>query len=87
MKLEVLKFSSPTCGPCKLLSKVLENVTGITEVSANTDGMKLFVKYNVRKVPTLIFLKDGVEVHKEVGAISLTKYNDIINDIKFSKEL
>ncbi len=75
--IEVLKFSSPTCAPCKILSKTLEGVEGITEVI----DMEVFKQYGVRKVPTLVFLKDGEEVKRLGGLIPLTTYNEVLKEI------
>jgi len=86
MKLEVLKFSASWCGPCRVLSNTLKDVEGITQVDIDKD-METARKYGIRSVPTLVFLKDDKEVHRQSGAISLDKYNQILDEIKFSKEL
>lgn len=86
MKLEVLKFSAQWCPPCRVLAQTLNDVEGITSVDIDKD-METARLHNVRSVPTLVFKKDGVEVHRISGAISLDKYNQILDDIKFSKEL
>lgn len=78
--IEVLKFSATWCGPCKMLSKTLEGVEGITNVDIDTQ-MDLAKEYNVRSVPAMIFKIEGEEVHREVGLISLKKYEDIINEL------
>ena len=44
-------------------------------------------KYGIRSVPTMVFLKDGKEVHRQSGNMPLSMYENILNDIKFSKEL
>jgi len=86
MKLEVLKFSASWCGPCRVLYNTLKDVEGITQVDIDKD-METARKYGIRSVPTLVFLKDDKEVHRQSGAISLDKYNQILDEIKFSKEL
>ena len=75
---EVLKFSASWCGPCKVLATTLQNVEGITNVDIDADRQKA-IDFNVRSVPTLVFLQDGKEVERTTGAIPLAKYEEIIN--------
>jgi thioredoxin-like negative regulator of GroEL len=86
MNIEVLKFSASWCGPCRVLANTLKDVEGITSVDIDTN-MEKAREHNVRSVPTLVFKKDGKEVHRISGAIPLDKYNQILDEIKFSKEL
>ena len=81
MSVEILKFSATWCGPCRVLSSILKDVEGITNV--DIDQQKdLAIKHNVRSVPTIVFLKDGEQVERTTGVITLNKYNDIINNLK-----
>lgn len=81
---EVLQATTPVlvdfwaewCGPCKMLSPVLD------EVAKNYEGKIKFVKcnvdhsteipstYNIRGIPTLILFKNGKAVATKVGAMS-----------------
>jgi thiol-disulfide isomerase/thioredoxin len=70
----VLKFTSPTCGPCRTIKPALEamaedfpNVTWI-EINTKDDREGYVDKYRVTVVPTLVFLKGGVEVARHTGA-------------------
>lgn len=85
MNIEVLKFSASWCGPCRVLAHTLEGVEGITPVDIDTE-METARQHNVRSVPTLVFKKDDKEVHRISGAISLDKYNGILDEIKFSNK-
>lgn len=70
----VLQFSAEWCGPCKMLSPIMlklsEDNSGkditIGKVNVDSDS-EIGVKYGVRNIPTLVFLKDGVEVERTVG--------------------
>jgi thioredoxin 1 len=86
MNIEVLKFSASWCGPCRVLAQTLKDVEGITNIDIDKD-METARKYGIRSVPTLVFLKDGKEVHRQSGNMPLNMYENILNDIKFSKEL
>ena len=78
--IEILKFSAAWCGPCRVLSSILKDVEGITNV--DIDQQKdLAIEHNVRSVPTMIFLRDGEQVERTTGVITLNKYNEIINNL------
>ena len=76
--IEVLKFSASWCTPCKVLAATLKDVEGITSIDVDADRDKA-IEYNVRSVPTLVFVKDGQEVERTKGIISLAQYKEIIN--------
>jgi thioredoxin 1 len=80
MSIEVLKFSATWCGPCRVLSETLKEVEGITNIDIEKD-QETSRKYGIRSVPTLVFLKDGVEVHRQSGNIPLKMYNQILDEI------
>lgn len=82
--IEVLKFSATWCGPCRVLSQTLKEVEGITNIDIEKD-METARKYNVRQVPMLVFLKDGVEQARISGAISKQKYDQILTELNLNK--
>ena len=61
----VIDFWSEHCGPCKMLAPVLDEVAaevGDTAKVTKVDVMAqrdLAMKFGIRAVPTLIFMKDG----------------------------
>jgi thiol-disulfide isomerase/thioredoxin len=84
--LTVIKFSSPTCGPCRLLKPKFEDISyeGVTKESINimdSESIDWSLDYNIRSVPTTIIFNKGKEVSRVIG-------NDI-NKIKenIEKEL
>ena len=84
MSVEVLKFSATWCGPCRVLAQTLKDVEGITNIDIDKD-QETPAKYGIRSVPTLVFLKDGVEVHRQSGNMPLIMYNQILDEIKINK--
>ena len=70
--LTLADFYSPTCGPCKMLAFVLndvdKNCEGIQILKINFDtNPDLLEEYGVTGYPTLILFKDGVEVDRKAG--------------------
>lgn len=69
----VADFFSTTCGPCKMLSFVLNDVEKalgdkVKILKVDFDKNKdLTAKYGVKGYPTLIFMKDGTEVKRMQG--------------------
>lgn len=64
----VVDFYATWCGPCRALAPVLEQLQNAKVVKVDIDqNQQLGVQYNVAALPTVIFLKDGVEVDRVVG--------------------
>ena len=82
---EVKKFYAEWCGPCKVLTPLMENVkTKFTTVKfENVDidsQFEVAQKYFVRSVPTVIIEKNGKEVERFVGVQSELAYVNALNE-------
>lgn len=85
--LEVKKFYADWCGPCKMLTPIMEQVKGkFSDVSfedINIDSQfEVAQKYYVRSVPTVIIEKDGKEVGRYAGLQSELTYTNALKEIK-----
>ena len=81
----LVDFWAPWCGPCKMITPVLD------ELAQEYDGKAKIVKINiddnqntpaqfgVRSIPTLILFKNGNEVEKIIGAQSKDKLKAMID--------
>ena len=83
--IQVKKFYAEWCGPCKVLTPLMENVkTKFTNVKfENVDidsQFEIAQKYFVRSVPTVIIEKDGKEVERFVGVQSELAYINALNE-------
>ena len=71
----VVDFWAEWCGPCKMLSPVMEKVSqennSFKVASVNVDeNMDLAQKYMVTSIPCLVVFKGGEEVNRSVGLIA-----------------
>jgi len=73
---EYLYFSAPWCGPCKMLGPVMDRVNNTIPVRKVIvdDQPDLARQYNVRNIPTVILLENGVETKRFVGVKSESEY-------------
>ncbi|MGZ3498218.1 MAG: thioredoxin [Vulcanimicrobiaceae bacterium] len=72
----LVDFWAPWCGPCKMLSPVVEKVAAsnagkVKVVKLNTDeNPSLAGQYQVSGIPALILFKNGQPVDRIVGYVS-----------------
>ncbi len=69
----LVDFWAEWCGPCKMLTPVLEKLSKENEgkiqiFKVNVDEcQQLAVQFNIRSIPTLLFFKDGQVQEQVVG--------------------
>ena len=84
-KLVIVDFWATWCGPCRMLSPLLDEVEEemadkITVVKVNVDDAdEVAMKYRIMNIPTLLFFKDGQLKDKTVGAMPKNTLIDRIN--------
>ncbi len=69
----VIDFFATWCGPCKRIAPAFEELakkfSRITFLKVDVDeAQDIASKYDVNSLPTFVFLKNGVEVHRIEGA-------------------
>lgn len=91
---DVLKSTKPVlvdfwaewCGPCKMLSPVLDELH--KELGDKVSILKMNIdentdtptKYGVRGIPTLMLFVDGKHVATKVGALPMTALKDWVEE-------
>lgn len=76
--LTILQFTASRCGPCKVVTPILEKLCASLGIHRNVvdidseQGSKLTEEYGVKSVPTLLLIKGDQVVARRVGVSSLT---------------
>lgn len=75
-KLVVIDFWAEWCGPCKVVGPIIDEISkeykdkvviGKVDVDNNDEAA---TKYNIRNIPTILFIKNREIVDKVVGVTS-----------------
>ncbi|MQA89414.1 MAG: thiol reductase thioredoxin [Gemmatimonas sp.] len=74
-ELIALEFTAAWCGPCRVLAPILERLAAEYEgrlrvLSLDADeNPHTVTRFSVRGMPTIVFLREGLDVDRSIGAV------------------
>ncbi len=80
----LVDFWASWCGPCKMLSPIVEELSNEFEGKVKfvgvdvDDAERLAVKYGISSIPCLILFKNGEEVTRNVGVAPKSRIADLL---------
>ena len=82
-KTVLIDFYADWCGPCKMFSPIVESVAEENEdikvVKIDVDNAQdLAIKYQVMSIPTIVVIKNGKEVNRNVGVVSKSQIVEMV---------
>lgn len=82
-KTVLVDFYADWCGPCKMLSPIIEEIAKENEnikiAKINVDNeQEIAMKYQVMSIPTLIVINNGKETKRSVGLIDKYEIENLL---------
>jgi len=83
--LTLLKFEASWCAPCKAMNPVVDQVKAdndqliVTRIDIDENPQER-INYNVRSIPTFVLVKEGKEISRKTGQLSVSAMKDWIEE-------
>ena len=83
----LLDFWAEWCGPCKTFGPIFEEASDkhedVTFGKIDTDAEQaLGQAFNIRSIPTLMVIRDGVMVFNQAGVLPANALEDLIQQVR-----
>jgi len=82
----VVDFWAPWCGPCKVVSPIIEELAGEFEGKVKVgklnvdDNQAMASEYGIMSIPSIVFFKDGKPIKTMIGAQSKENFKKGIEE-------
>ena len=83
-KLAIVDFTAVWCGPCRMVAPIIHDLAKeyegrIIAGEINVDeNPRVTAQFGVRNIPTVLFIKSGKVVDKQVGAVPKANYKALV---------
>jgi thioredoxin 1 len=80
----VVDFWAPWCGPCRMVSPVIEKLSEkyngkLKVVKVNVDdNQQVAMQFNIMSIPTIMLFKDGKALDQMIGAAPSEYYEKML---------
>ncbi|MDH7605029.1 MAG: thioredoxin [Melioribacter sp.] len=83
----IVDFWAAWCGPCRMIAPIIEELSeeyegkikvGKLDVDENQNTA---IRYGVRSIPTVLFIKDGKVIDQIIGAVPKSVFIEKIKNI------
>lgn len=83
----MIDFWAEWCGPCRMVAPVVEEISNeygdkavIAKVNVD-ENPNISMKFGIRNIPTIVFIKNGELVDKSVGAVPKNVLTEKLDNI------
>lgn len=83
----VIDFWASWCGPCQIFAPIFADSASKLEPQVRLAKLdteahpQLAADYGVRSIPTLVIIKDGHEVARQMGATNMTQFQSWVKSV------
>ena len=83
----IVDFWAAWCGPCRMIAPIVEELSGEFQGKIKVgkldvdDNQQTAIKYGVRSIPTVLFLKGGEVKDTIIGAVPKSMFVEKINKL------
>lgn len=83
----MIDFWAEWCGPCRMVAPIVEEISNeygdkavIAKVNVD-ENPNISMKFGIRNIPTIVFIKNGELVDKSVGAVPKNVLTEKLDNI------